>query len=70
MARDYNFWVYIIANKNRAVLYTGMIDDLIRRVGEHRAREIPALLPVIVAKNWFITSIAPMCSPPSSARSS
>ena len=41
MARDYNFWVYIMTNKHRTVLYTGMTDDLMRRVGEHRAGEIP-----------------------------
>jgi len=41
VARDYNFWVYIMTNKHRTVLYIGMTDNLVRRVGEHRAGDIP-----------------------------
>jgi len=40
MARDYNFWVYIITNAHDSVLYIGMTNDLARRVGEHRSGEI------------------------------
>ena len=41
MARDYNFWVYIMTNKHHTVLYIGMTDDLERRVSEYRIGEIP-----------------------------
>ncbi|MDQ2868793.1 MAG: GIY-YIG nuclease family protein [Verrucomicrobiota bacterium] len=34
--RDYNFWVYIIANIHDSVLYIGMTNDLARRISEHR----------------------------------
>ncbi len=32
------FYVYILANKNNSVLYTGMTSELTRRVEEHRAK--------------------------------
>lgn len=34
---DMAFYVYIAANKPNGVLYTGMTDDLDRRMWEHRA---------------------------------
>ena len=41
MRRDYDFWVYIITNKNKTVLYIGMTNDLARRVSEHRSGDVP-----------------------------
>jgi len=41
VARDYNFWVYIVTNEHESVLYVGMTNDLARRISEHRAGEIP-----------------------------
>jgi putative endonuclease len=40
MARDYNFWVYIITNRHDSVLCIGMTNDLVRRVSEHCSGEI------------------------------
>jgi putative endonuclease len=34
-------WVYILTNRPNAVLYTGVTSDLIRRIAEHRAGQIP-----------------------------
>jgi putative endonuclease len=34
-------WVYIITNQPNGVLYIGVTSDLIRRISEHRAGEIP-----------------------------
>ncbi len=34
--------VYLLGNLNRTVLYTGVTNDLFRRVGEHRKRKSPA----------------------------
>ena len=31
-----NYYVYIITNKNKTVLYTGFTDDLERRIYEHK----------------------------------
>jgi putative endonuclease len=36
MARDYNFWVYIITNRNHSVLYIRVTNRLSRRTYEHR----------------------------------
>ena len=36
MPRDYNFWIYIMTNRNHKVLYIGMTNRLSRRTWEHR----------------------------------
>jgi len=36
MARDYNFWVYIVTNRNDSVLYIGVTNSLSRRTWKHR----------------------------------
>jgi putative endonuclease len=36
MARDYNFWVYIVTNRNNSVLYIGVTNSLSRRTWQHR----------------------------------
>jgi putative endonuclease len=36
-----DFFVYIITNKNRRVLYVGVTNDMERRLWEHRAKEVP-----------------------------
>ena len=41
MPQHYNFWAYIVTNEHDSVLYTGMTNDLARRISEHRAGEIP-----------------------------
>ncbi len=35
MKKEYNFWVYILTNPARTVLYTGMTNDLAGRLKEH-----------------------------------
>ena len=37
----YNFYVYIITNKNKTVLYTGVTNNLQRRLSEHREKLNP-----------------------------
>ena len=37
MTRDYDFWVYILTNRNHSVLYIGVTNSLSRRAWEHRA---------------------------------
>ena len=35
MAREWHFWVYIIASRSRRI-YTGMTNDIERRIREHK----------------------------------
>ena len=37
----YNFYVYILTNKNKTVLYTGVTNDLKRRLQEHKEKINP-----------------------------
>lgn len=37
MSREFRFYVYILTNKNKTVLYTGVSNDLKRRLYEHSA---------------------------------
>ena len=35
------YYVYILTNKRHTVLYTGVTNDLVRRVFEHREKVVP-----------------------------
>ena len=41
MPHDYNFWVYIVTNRNHSVLYIGITNRLSRRTWEHREGNKP-----------------------------
>jgi putative endonuclease len=34
------YFVYILTNKNNTVLYTGFTDDIVRRVDDHKRKEV------------------------------
>jgi putative endonuclease len=40
MPQDHNFWFHIVTNEHDSILYTGMTNDLARRISERRAGEI------------------------------
>ena len=37
----HNYYIYIVTNKNKTVLYTGITNDLYRRLKEHEENSIP-----------------------------
>ncbi len=39
MMWNYNFYVYIVTNENHTALYTGVTNDLRRRISEHKSRK-------------------------------
>ena len=59
------YYVYILTNNNNRVLYTGVTNDLKRRVYEHKERLIEGFTKKYnVSQSWFIlrqlrTFIAP-----------
>jgi putative endonuclease len=40
MKNIYQFWIYCMTNNYNNVLYTGVTNDLYRRVSEHKSHEI------------------------------
>jgi predicted GIY-YIG superfamily endonuclease len=46
MVRDYDFWIYIVTNRNHSVLYIGLTNSLSRRTwhtGKEPGRTFPLL---------------------------
>lgn len=38
---DRSYFVYILANRRRGVLYVGMTSDLVQRLAEHKGKVVP-----------------------------
>ena len=41
MPREHRYFVYILVNRNRRVMYVGITNDLMRRLEEHRNKAVP-----------------------------
>jgi|GEM_PF-945995 len=41
MPREHRYFVYILTNRTRKVMYIGMTNDLVRRLHEHRTHAVP-----------------------------
>ncbi len=41
ISNEHNYYVYIVTNKNKTVLYTGITNDLARRLDEHYENSKP-----------------------------
>lgn len=50
-----NFYVYILASRRNGTLYTGVTNDLVRRVAEHRSGEVEGFTRKYGVKTlvWF-----------------
>ena len=46
------YYVYIMTNKNNTVLYTGVTNDLVRRIYEHKEKLVPGF-----TKKYNITKL-------------
>ena len=53
MSRDYDFWIYIVTNRNHSFLYIGVTNSLSRRIWEHR-EGIGAAFPATYRCNKLI----------------
>ena len=36
-----DYFVYMLASQRNGTLYVGVTNDLVRRIGEHKSREVP-----------------------------
>ena len=48
------YWVYMMQSANGRALYTGVTNDIVRRVGEHKEGKGSVLLQDINATSWCI----------------
>ena len=46
----HNYYIYIVTNKNKTVLYTGITNDLYRRLQAHKENSIPFRHPSFAGK--------------------